>query len=167
MTIKMSFGNYKKAKTKEIAIGYDGEINDADTGESLLDKFGLLQFVEYDKDNKLLKSIKELSKEQKQLRNSYLNDFGKEYSRDSGLYKTLTKLFFKDKYKRYDNKIGITIPLEKIKQAEKQHYKVKLSEIDNVISDNWWKSKEDSLKENLWLHIKRYEQSSEKFVVKI
>jgi len=167
LNIKISFGNYKKAKSKEVVISFDGDILDADTGESFLDRFGLQQFVEYDKENKLLKFTKEFSKEQKKDRSSCLNEFGKEYGRDSALYKTLTKLFFKDKYKRFDNKIETTILIEEIKQIENQHYKVKLSEINGVSPDNWWKSKDHSLKENLWLHIKLYEQTSGKIVTKI
>jgi hypothetical protein len=166
LKINLSFGNYKKAKAKEIAIFYDGDITNADSGNSLLDEFGLTQFVEFDKENKLLKHTKELTKEQKQQRSSCLNTLAKETSRDSGLYKTLTKLFFKDKYKRYDHKIETTIAIADVKQSQNKHYKIKLSEIDGVNSDNWWKSKDSSLKDNLYLHIKLYEQA-ESNVIKI
>ena len=157
LKIKLSFGNYKKAKAKEISIFYDGDIINADTGQSLLEQFGLQQFVEYDVENKLLKTPKDLTKGQKQIRNSCLSEFGRDY-RESGLYKTLTKLFFKDKYKRFDNKIETIISLDKIQQEENQHYKILLSKIEGVNCENWWKSKEESLKDNLWLHIKLYKQ---------
>jgi superfamily II DNA/RNA helicase len=156
LKINLSFGNYKKAKAKEISIFYDGDIINADSGNSLLDEFGLSQFVEYDTENKLLKNTKDLTKEQKTQRSRCLATLGKETSRDSALYKTLTKLFFKDKYKRFDNRIEATIPIETIRQSENQHYKILLSEITNVNCDNWWKSNAKALKNYLWLHIKLY-----------
>ncbi|MDR0754607.1 MAG: hypothetical protein LBF04_04380, partial [Prevotellaceae bacterium] len=174
LRIKLSFGNYKKAKTKEISIFYDGDIINADSGNSLLEEFGLQQFVEYDAGNKLLKLPKELTKEQKQLRNNYLSNLGKGTNWDSELYKTLVKLFFKDKYKRYDNQIETTIAINDIKQSENQHYRILLSNIDGVNSENWWSGttkKEDKektfFKDNLWLHIKLYDHPNNKYVVKI
>ena len=175
LKIKLSFGNYKKAKAKEISIFYDGDIINADSGNNLLDEFGLSQYVEYDNENKLLKISKDLTtKEQKQSRIDCLNNFGKETSRDSALYKTLTKLFFKDKYKRYTNKIETTVSIDTIKQAENQHYKILISNIDGVNFENWWSgttkkgSKEKTfVKDNLWLHVKLYDQPNNKFVVKV
>ncbi|MCL2760182.1 MAG: hypothetical protein FWD70_00845, partial [Desulfuromonadales bacterium] len=166
LKIKLSFGNYKKAKSKEISIFYYGDIINADSGNSLFDEFGLQQFVEYDTENKLLTLPKELSKEQKQQRSSCFNSFGKDH-RNSGLYNILKKLFFKDKYKRYDNKIEAIISISKIKQAENQHYKILLSDIAGVNTENWWKSKEESLKDKLLLHIKLYNQPDNKFIVKV
>lgn len=160
INIKILFGNYKKAKAREIALPYSGESID------LIEKFGLNPFVKYDAENKLLKLTKELNRKEKQLRSSSLNLLAKEH-KESGLYKTLYKLFFKDKYKRYENKIEAHISLDLIKQAENQHYKILLSDIPSVNSDLWWKSKQDSLKENLWLHIKLYEQPNNNYVVKI
>ncbi len=158
--IYLSFGNYKKAKAKEIAIEYGGDSVD------LLEQFGLLPFVIFDSENKLLKQTKELSKEEKEQRSSCLKSLRKDHN-DSGLYKTLTKLFFKDKYKRFDNKIELTITTDKIKRSKKQHYKVLLSSIEGVDSNNWWKSKDNYLKNNLHLHIKLYEQPNNKYVVKV
>lgn len=160
LKINLSFGNYKKAKANEIAIEYGGDSVD------LLEQFGLQPFVVFDSENKLLKQTKELTKHEKQQRNSCLNSLGKDH-RDSGLYKTLTKLFFKDKYKRYDNRIETTIAIEEIKQSENQHYKILLSEIPNANSHQWWKTKNESLKDYLYLHIKLYEQSNSKYVMKI
>lgn len=171
LKIKLSFGNYKKAKAKEISIFYDGEIINADTGNSLLDEYGLAQFVEYDKENRILRLPKDLTKEQKQLRSSCLNELGKGISRDFTLYKTLTKLFFKDKYKRYDNEIESTVSIDTIKQIENQHYKILLSKIDGVNSENWWKgttktgdTEKTFLKDHLWLHLKLYEQANNNVV---
>ncbi len=173
LKICISFGNYKRAKTKEIAILYDGDIINADSGNNLLDEFGLSSFVEYDEKNKLLKMSKDITKEQKQDRSNCLNRLGKETSRDSALYKTLTKLFFKDKYRRYNNIIDTTIPVNKINQSENQHYKILLSKIEGVNYENWWKGKikEDNtkttfLKDHLWLHIKLYNNNNN-YVVKV
>jgi superfamily II DNA/RNA helicase len=160
LKICISFGNYKKAKAKETALSYEGDSVD------LLEQFGLQQFAVYDTENKLLKRTKELTKSEKQIRTSHLNSLGKDH-RDSSLYKTLTKLFFKDKYRRLDNSIETTISIKDIKQAENQHHKILLSEISNVNSDHWWKHKGESLKKYLWLHVKLYEQPGEKYVVKI
>jgi hypothetical protein len=178
LKINLSFGNYKKAKAKEISIFYEEDIINADSGNSLLDEFGLSQFVEYDAEDKMLKITKELNgKEQKQYRTDCLNKLGNGTSRDNALYKTLTKLFFKDKYKRYDNKIVTTVAIDTIKQAENQHYKILLANIDGVNSENWWtgtipKNKNDKKGEkyksieHLWLHLKLYEHSNN-IVVKV
>lgn len=155
--IKISFGNYKKAKTKEIALSYSGD------SIELIEHFGLSQFVEYDSESKLLKLKKEFIKEEKKLRSSCLSSLGKDH-KESGLYKTLTKLFFKDKYKRYDNQIETVISIEDIKQAENQHYKILLAEIPNVSADSWWKSKKELLKDYLWLHVKLYKQPNNNYI---
>lgn len=160
LKIKISFGNYKKAKAKEIALPYGGD------SIELLNEFGLQQFVIYDVENKLLKQPRDFKREEKQVRSSCLNSLGRDH-RNSDLYKTLTKLFFKDKYKRYDNVIETVILVDTIKCAENQYYKILLSEIENVNCDDWWKSKDNTLKDNLYLHIKLYEQSFNKYIVKI
>jgi superfamily II DNA/RNA helicase len=160
LKINLSFGNYKKAKANEIAIEYGGDSVD------LLEQFGLQPFVVFDSENKLLKQTKELTKQEKQQRDSCLNSLGKDH-RDSGLYKTLKKLFFKDKYKRYDNRIETTIAIDEIKQSENQYYKILLSEIPNANSNQWWKTKNESLKDYLYLHIKLYEQPNSKYVVRV
>lgn len=171
LKIKLSFGNYKKAKAKEISIFYDGDIINADTGNSFLDEYELAQFVEYDSESKILKLPKDLTKEQKLLRSYCLNELGKGISRDFILYKTLTKLFFKDKYKRYDNEIESTVSIDTIKQVENQHYKILLSKIDGENSENWWKgiikkgdAEKTYLKDHLWLHVKLYEQENNNIV---
>lgn len=160
LEIKISFGNYKKAKAKEIALPYGGD------SIELLNEFGLQQFVIYDVENKLLKQPRDFKREEKQVRSSCLNSLGRDH-RNSDLYKTLTKLFFKDKYKRYDNVIETVILVDTIKCTENQYYKILLSEIENVNCDDWWKSKDNTLKDNLYLHIKLYEQPFNKYIVKI
>jgi len=164
LKIKISFGNYKKAKAKDIAIKYSGD------SIELIEQYGLQKFVEFDAENKLLKPTKELSKEEKIIRNSCLSSLGKEY-KDTGLFKTLTKLFFKDKYKRYDNKIETTISIQDIKYSDNQHYRILLSDIDGVNTENWWKgviNKEKIfIRDYLWLHVKLYDQPNNIYVVKI
>lgn len=88
---------------------------------------------------------------------------------NSILYKTLKKLFFKDKYRRHNNTIETVISISDIMKKDNQHYKVLLSEIPNVDSSLWWKDKNQkiSLKDNLWLHIKLYKQPEGKSVLKI
>lgn len=162
LKIKISFGNYKKAK--EIAIEYGGD------SVELIEQFGLNKFVEFDVENKLLRLTKELTKEEKQIRNSYLSLLKKEHQ-DSGLFKTLYKLFFKDKYKRYDNKIETTISIQDIKYSDNQHYRILLSNIDGVNTEDWWKgviNKEKTfIRDHLWLHVKLYDQPNNIYVVKI
>lgn len=173
LNVKVSFGNYRKTKTKEITIAYDDELINFDSGNNLLDEYGLLQFVEFDSENKTLRLKKDIGKEFKRLRGDCLNNLGKQVGRDNTLYKTLTKLFFKDKYRRINNRIETTISIETIKQSENFHYKILLSEIDGINSDNWWEgktSKRDtnkiSVKDHLWLHLKLYELANN-FVIKV
>jgi superfamily II DNA/RNA helicase len=161
LKINISFGNYKKAKAKEIALPYNGD------SIELLNDFGLQQFVTYDAENKLLKQPKDFKKEEKEVRSRCLNSLGEDH-RNSELYKTIAKLFFKDKYKRYNNTIETVVFIEDLKQKENKHYKILLSEIANVNCDNWWKSNDNTLKDNLYLHIKLYERPNNKDdVVKI
>lgn len=160
INIKISFGNYKKAKTKEISLFYSGD------NIELLEKFGLQKFIEYDSTEKILKLPKELNKAEKLLRSNGLNSLGREH-RESALYKALTKLFFKDKYKRHENIIETTIPTISLIKAENQHYRILLSDINDANSDFWWKNKGESLKDYLWLHIKLYEQYNNKYVIKV
>lgn len=160
----ISFGNYKKAKNSEIAISYIGD------SIHLLSDFGLDKYVIYDIANGTLKPTKELSKEEKKNRNSLQANLGKEH-RNSGLYKTLTKLFFKDKYKRYDNNIAVTVSIDEILNSENRHFKRLLSEIEGVKSENWWKGmfegKNTFLKDHLWLHLKLYSTDKGKYILKL
>ncbi|MCL2073120.1 MAG: DEAD/DEAH box helicase [Marinilabiliaceae bacterium] len=166
LKIKISFGNYKKANAKEIALSYGGD------SIELLSNFGLQQFAVYDSENKLLK-LKDLKNGEKLIRNSCLNSLGREHSK-SDLFKTLIKLFFKDKYKRYNNVIETVISLDTIKQSENQHFETLLSDIEGVNCDNWWKGKLEKegkdyfLKDYLKLHLKIYEpQASSKYIIKV
>jgi len=158
--IIISFGNYKKAKAKEIALSYNGE------SVELLKEFGLDRYVEYNAENKLLKLTHKAEKE-KQLRNDCLKSLYKDH-RNSALYKNLYKLFFKDKYRRFSNRIKTLISINQIKNAENQHLKIRVQDLEGAQSDNWWKGKiakqEFCLKDSLWLHVKLFENHN---IVKI
>lgn len=158
INVKLSFGTYDKAKAEDIAINYGGD------SIELLGQYGLSELVEYNEENEILKLKKELNSEDKKILSSLRNEH-----QNSILYKTLKKLFFKDKYRRHNNTIETVISISDIMKKDNQHYKVLLSEIPNVDSSLWWKDKNQkiSLKDNLWLHIKLYKQPEGKSVLKI
>jgi hypothetical protein len=153
LNIEISFGCYKKAKEQEIALHYDGDSID------LLSQYGLSPYVIYDKDNKLLKLPKEPTREEKRLRLANQLQMRPDHG-NSGLYKAISKLFFKDKYKRFDNKITAQVSIQDILSEPDCHKKILLSSISGVDTTKWWKSKigkvEFKLSDNLLLHIKAY-----------
>lgn len=131
LRFNVSFGNYKKAKYDDIALPY--------TGSELhfLAEFGLDKFVIYNEDNKTLKQFKEINRKE----NGHVTD---EYSnlqnalksmsvnnRNSALFKHLTKLFFKDKYKRYRNEISVNLNLSDLLNAESNQIQINLSQVPN------------------------------------
>jgi hypothetical protein len=160
--IVISFGNYKKVKYSEIMLPYKyGKIN-------LLKDFGLDYFIAFDekanslirtreiqrtKDGKLTDDYIHLRDSLKSLRNEHSN---------SALYKFISKLFFKDKYKRYDNKIEINIIIDDVLKADNQHLEVILSQQPNCNSENWHKE----TRENLVLHLKLYSNNKDKYFIK-
>ena len=79
---------------------------------------------------------------------------------NSGLYKSISKLFFKDKYRRIDNKVTCYVSVEDVLSQPDYHKKILLSSISGIDSSKWWKGKigkvEYSLAESLLLHIKAY-----------
>lgn len=162
INISLSFGTYKKAKHSEIALPFDGE------SVELLSQFGLDKYVTFDKENKTLKLSKELTKEEKKIRSSCQYEMAKEH-KNSGLYKTMTKLFFKDKYKRFDYTLSFLVPVDQVLNSTNNHYKVLLSSAENIDADKWWKGKigkkELFLKDNLWLHLKVY-SVADKYIFK-
>lgn len=155
LDIVVSFGNYRKAKYNEVALPYSGE------SIELITKYSLDNYVEYDSQKRLLIIKKELSKSDKQNLSLLARDY-----RDNILYKTLRKLFFKDKYKRYDNIINFVCPNENVINAENRHYKVLLSSIDGVCCKMWWKSNTEKLSDNLFLHVKLYDDN-DNYIVKV
>jgi hypothetical protein len=157
------FGNYKKADFGEIKIPYNGE------GINLLSEHGLNSIVHYDEETKLISQSKKVQRTKDgKLTAEYqafqdgLKSLGKATSYDHALSKIISKLFFKDKYKRNDNRIEIEINIADILSAKNQHFELKLSELPNCMSDNWHKE----LKENLVFHLKLYSNYPDKYYIK-
>lgn len=159
----IGFGNYIKAKPEEIKIPYDGE------GINLLTECGLNDFVSYNEENKTLSQIKKIQRikdgeltEDYQSFQESMKSLGKITSYNHALYKVVSKLFFKDKYKRNNNQIELKINVEDIIQAPNKHIELKLSEQPTCNTKNW--SKE--MKENLVFHLKLYDKYADKFYIK-
>ncbi len=157
------FGNYTKAKPEEIKIIYSSE------GINLLSEYGLNNYVNFDETNKTLSQIKKIQRKKDgkitaeyQAFQNGLKSLGKATSYDHALYKVISKLFFKDKYKRNDNLIELEININEILSTNNQHLELKLSEQVNVNTKNW--SKE--MKENLVFHLKLYTNSPDKYYIK-
>lgn len=159
----INFGNYSKAKYDEIKIPYSSE------GINLLSEHGLIHYVSYDEKSKTLSQTKKIQRTKDGKRTEEylhfqdsLKSLGKNTSYDHVLYKTITKLFFKDKYKRNDNCIELEISIANILDASNQHIELKLSEQPNCNTENW--SKE--MKENLVFHLKLYTDYADKYYIK-
>lgn len=157
------FGNYIKAKPEEIKITYSGE------GIKLLSEHGLNSIVSYDETNKTLFQTRKIQRTKDgKLTAEYLafqdslKSLGKATSYDHTLYKIISKLFFKDKYKRNDNKVEFEINIADILSTESQHLELKLSEQPNVNTENW----SNEMKENLVFHLKLYTNYSDKYYIK-
>ncbi|VTR43658.1 helicase-related protein [Sphingobacterium thalpophilum] len=157
------FGNYIKAKPEEIKISYGGD------SVNLLSEYGLNSVVSYDEENKTLSQTKKLQRTKDgkttaeyQAFQDGLKAFTKATSYDHALYKTISKLFFKDKYKRNDNKIEVEINIADILSADNQHIELKLSEQLNVNTEKW--SKE--MKESLVFHLKLYPDYADKYYIR-
>lgn len=157
------FGNYKKADFSEIKIPYNGE------GIHYLEQFGLSHFVTFDSENKTLSQSQKLQRtEGGNLTPEYihfqecLKSLRQNTDKDFALYKVISKIFFKDKYIRFDNIIKMDIDIKQIENAPNEHLELKLSELPNCIFDNWHKE----LKENLVFHLKLYSNYSDKYYIK-
>lgn len=159
----ISFGNYKKADFADIKLPYNGgEIN-------LLNDYGLNSFVTYDSENKLLYQPQKTQRTKDgKLSTEYLilqdclKSLRQNTSKDLGLYKYISKLFFKDKYKRFNNEVEIEINIDEIKETTNNHLEIVISKIPNCNTENWHKE----LKENLVLHLKLYNSDDEKYYIK-
>lgn len=157
------FGNYIKAKPEEIKIPFSGE------GIHLLNEHGLNHYVSYDEANKTLSQVKKLQRTKDgkitaeyQVFQDGLKSFGKATSYDHALYKIISKLFFKDKYKRNDNCIEFEVNIADILNAENQHLELKLAEQPNINTENWNKE----MKENIVFHLKLYTNYPDKYYIK-
>lgn len=159
----INFGNYTKVKPDEIKIEYAGE------GVNLLSEHGWDQHISYDEENKTLSQVKTLQRTKDgKITEDYLHfqdslkSLRKATSYDFALVKVISKLFFKDKYKRNDNHIELEIDIQKILSATNQHLEVNLAEQPNCNTDNW--SKE--IKESLVFHLKLYSNYPGKYFIR-
>ena len=160
---QINFGNYSKAKYTDIKLPYQG-------GElHYIEKFGLNQFVQYDDEKKVLFQVNLLQRiKDKQINSDYqffsdaLKSLRNETSNDLALLKSINKLFYKDKYKRNDNKVELEISIDEILKSENQHLELKLSDQTNCNSEQW----HQALKDGLHLHFKIY-SDSEKYYIKV
>ncbi|MFW5983092.1 MAG: helicase-related protein [bacterium] len=162
LNLKISFGNYRKAKYNEVQLPYEG------SDLQLLNKYGLDQFVSYNEENKTLVQTKEVKRtvsgqitSDYQQRKFALDSMRKDH-RNSGLYKHLIKLFFKDKYKRINNEIPLSIGIDNLLNADDNHLEIVLSKQDDVDSSFWHKANID----NLVLHLKLYGSNANKYFIK-
>nr|NQU92550.1 hypothetical protein [Bacteroidota bacterium] len=162
LNLTISFGNYKKAKAEEIILPYTA------SDLNLINEFGFDQFVTFDEETKTLKQPHEIKRKVKgELTAEYLilQSAFKTMSadhRNSAIYKHLTKLFFKDKYKRFKNEIPADVKIVELLNAENNHIEINLSSLPNVNSDNWHKDNKD----NLVLHLKLYNTNADKYFIK-
>ncbi|MBI5806772.1 MAG: helicase [Ignavibacteriales bacterium] len=114
--LKLSFGTYKKANSKEVKIKYNGE------GIELLSRFGLQEYIEYDIEKNILSLKKVLrgNRRKNQKSEDYLildeclKNFAKEISKDHTLLRYLKKLVYgKDKWQRVPHNYNLKIRIEK------------------------------------------------------
>jgi len=162
LNLMVSFGNYKKIKFEEIILPY------MSSDLHLLSQFGFDQFVTYDEVNKTLRPAHEIKRTEKgQITADYLalqsafKSMAADH-RNSAIFKHLTKLFFKDKYKRFNNEITVVIKTTELLNAENNHIEIILSRIPNVNSEDWHKANID----NLVLHLRLYNTKSDKYFIK-
>lgn len=159
----INFGNYKKANFQEIKIPYNGE------GIHFLEQFGLNHFVTFDAESKTLTQTQKIQRTKDgKITPEYLHfqdclkSLRQNTDKDFALYKVITKLFFKDKYKRFENSISLDIDISEIDAASNKHLQLKLSKQPNCNFENWNKE----LKENLVFHLKLYSNYADKYYIK-
>ena len=160
--LRVSFGNYKKAKYNDILLPYSG-------GElELLEQFGFSGLVYFDTETQCLRFTKEIKRKEKGvLTNDYLQMQSaftalRENHWNSKLYKHLQKLFYKDKYKRNHNDISFIVSVPELFESENNHQEFVLSQLPCVTTENW----HPDLIENLFLHVKGYQNNSGKYYIK-
>ncbi|MEW6741001.1 MAG: helicase-related protein [Nitrospirota bacterium] len=162
--VVVSFGNYKKAKYSDIKLRYDGD------DIRLIQENGLDFIIGYDEENKALYQKKELIRTEK---GEKTNDYKSLQSGIQALKKDnyshplagcIQKLFFKDKYKRYNNEIFFEVKLDELLRAKEQHKTYNLSDLPNTNFENWHKD----MKGNIVLHAKLYtDDNPNKYYLKI
>ena len=161
--VNLSFGNYLKANFSEIKLPYEGE------GINLIREHGLSHFVNYDEESKTLSQTKKIQRtkdrkitEEYQSFQEGLKSLAKHTSYDHALYEAISKLFFKDKYRRIDNNIFVVTNIEDILSSPNQHLEIKLSDLPKVDTENW----KQEMKENLVFHLKLYTNYPDKYYIK-
>ena len=117
-------------------------------------------YFNYDSGNKILSKTNSNATDAEL--NSFYEEIQKQYFSHDAVVKRLTKLFFKDKYKRFKNEILVTAKVSDLLNAENNHIEFKLSEHQNSIPENWPKDN----RENLFLHLKLYNTKSDKYFIK-
>lgn len=159
----LRFGNYLKANFPEIKLPYNGE------GTNLIDEHGLNHFVNYDEESKTLSQSKKIQRtkngkitEEYHFFQEGLKSLAQNTSYDHALYKAVSKLFFKDKYKRNNNDIFIETNIEDILASPNQHLEIKLSDLPNIDTENW----KQEMKDNLVFHLKLYANYPDKYYIK-
>jgi hypothetical protein len=162
LNLSVSFGNYKKSKVEEIILPYtESDLN-------LISQFGFDQFVTFDGATKTLRQSHEIKRKEKgQPTADYLAlqsafKLMSEDHRNSAIFKHLTKLLFKDKYKRFKNEIQVAVKISDLLNTQNNQIEINLSKIQNVNSENWHKNNKD----NLVLHLKLYNTKSDKYFIK-
>jgi hypothetical protein len=159
----INFGIYKKANFSDIKIPYSGE------GIHFLEQFGLSNFITYDAENKTLSQSQKLQRTKDgKITPEYLHfqdclkSLRQNTDKDFALYKVISKLFFKDKYKRFHNSITLDINVSDIEAAPNKHLELIISEQPNCNFENWNKE----MKENLVFHLKLYSNYADKYYIK-
>ncbi len=159
----INFGNYKKANFSEIKIPYNGE------GIHFLEQSGLSHFITYDAENKTLSQTQTLQRTKDgNITPEYLHfqdclkSLRQNTDKDFALYKVISKLFFKDKYKRFDNSIILDINVSDIEAAPNKHLELIFPEQPNCNFENWNKE----MKEKLVFHLKLYSNYADKYYIK-
>ena len=159
----INFGNYKKANFSEIKIAYNGE------GINFLEQSGLSHFVTFDAESKTLTQSQKVQRTKDgKITPEYLHfqdclkSLRQNTDKDFALYKAISKLFFKDKYRRFDNSVILNIDVPKIEASINKHLELKLSEQPDCNFENW----NNEMKENLVFHLKMYSNYPDKYYIK-
>jgi hypothetical protein len=126
----VSFGNYKKAKFSDIKLRYDGD------DIHLIRDNGFDFIVGYDEENKILYQKKDLIRTEKGAKTdefkrllSGIQSLRKD-NYNLSLARYIQKLFFKDKYKRYNNEIPFEVRVDEL--LPESCIKAHLSDISNL-----------------------------------
>lgn len=157
ISLKLSFGTYKKASGDKIKLKYNGE------GVELLSRFGMQEYIDYDFENKILFLKKELQGNRKKNKkngdyliiDNWLKSFYDADLRNHTLLKHWKKLVYgKDKWQRVSHNYNLKIEVER-------NNKFPLEELVNVLENL-----PHNLTKGITLYVKVYQDSTtqKKFV---